>query len=41
MPGRDSLPPLPCRKDVVKKYLTTAEVAERYRTSPATIRYSG
>ncbi|MFD8758861.1 helix-turn-helix domain-containing protein [Streptomyces mirabilis] len=23
----------------MKKYLTTAEVAERYRTSPATIRY--
>ena len=23
----------------MNKYLTTAEVAERYRTSPATIRY--
>ncbi|MEU6669506.1 helix-turn-helix domain-containing protein [Streptomyces sp. NPDC001118] len=23
----------------MKKYLTTAEVAERYRTSPSTVRY--
>ncbi|MFF8876649.1 helix-turn-helix domain-containing protein [Streptomyces flaveolus] len=23
----------------MKRYLTTAEVAERYRTSPATVRY--
>ncbi|WP_432018687.1 helix-turn-helix domain-containing protein, partial [Streptomyces sp. 1222.5] len=27
------------RKDVMKKYLTTAEVADRYRTSPSTVRY--
>jgi hypothetical protein len=30
---------LTLRKDVMKRYFTTAEVAERYRTSPATVRY--